>query len=32
MNGVAFSPAGDVLAAADGNGGTYLWKLSTQPA
>ena len=30
VHGVAFSPRGDVLAAADGNGRTYLWKTSAQ--
>ncbi len=28
---VVFGPGGGVLAAACGNGCTYLWKLSTQP-
>jgi WD40 repeat protein len=28
VNGVAFAPAGDQLAVADGNGCTYLWKTS----
>ena len=27
VNGVAFGPGGDVLAAADGNGCTFLWKM-----
>jgi hypothetical protein len=28
VNGVAFAPAGDLLATADGNGCTYLWQIS----
>ena len=28
VNGVAFAPAGDLLATADGNGCTYLWQMS----
>ena len=28
VNGVAFAPGGDLLAAADGNGCTFLWKMS----
>ena len=31
MNAVAFAPGGDLLAAADGNGCTYLWQLSSPP-
>jgi len=31
VNGVAFGPGGDVLAAADGNGCTFLWKMGPRP-
>jgi WD40 repeat protein len=30
VNGVAFAPAGDLLATADGNGCTYLWQLGSR--